>query len=89
MNDSDRLSQFVAIVQNMRAAQRDYHGKGKTTVVECKRLEAATDRWLEDQGFTKQQQLFSGETSNQRSVAGQRIPPGSEPKGEASAGRAL
>jgi len=58
MDDSDRLIQFVAIVKNMRAAQRDYHAKGRTSVVECKRLEAATDRWLDDNGFTPFRSLF-------------------------------
>lgn len=58
MSDGDRLQQFVSIVEKMRAAQRDFHAKGRTSVVECKRLEAATDRWLDDNGFTKQRQLF-------------------------------
>jgi hypothetical protein len=58
MSDSDRLHALAAIVKNMRAAQRDFWAKGRTTVVECKRLEAACDLWLETNGFSEQRTLF-------------------------------
>jgi hypothetical protein len=60
VNDTNRLEQLVAIVKNMRAAQRDYWAKGRTTVVECKRLEAACDRWLEMNGFAEAAEDVSG-----------------------------
>lgn len=68
MSDTDRLHAFVAIVKKMRAAQRDYWNKGRTTVVEAKRLEAACDRWIEDNGFAEQRTMFaSGRESRVKS----------------------
>lgn len=61
MSDCDRLCAFVAIVNNMRAAQRDFHAGGRTTVAEARRLEAAVDHWLDENGFSRQQRLFVGD----------------------------